>query len=96
MERDPEAVETRYVHAYADLPGARVLDIGCGEGRLIWCYAATAARVVGLDLDAARLAAGRRACPPALQSRVRLVRGLAATLPFAGAQFERVIFGWSL
>ena len=96
VERDPEEVETRYLHVYADLPGTRVLEIGCGEGRLIWRYAATAGQVVGLDPDALRLAGGVRDCPPALQGQVRLVRGQAEALPFAAARFERVILGWSL
>ncbi|HUS15617.1 MAG TPA: class I SAM-dependent methyltransferase [Chloroflexia bacterium] len=96
MERDPEEVETRYLLAYGDLHGTHVLEIGCGEGRLIWRYAAAVARVVGMDLDGARLATGQRDCPPAWRSRVGLVRGRAEALPFAGRQFERVILGWSL
>ena len=96
MERDPEEVETRNLHEYADLSGRRVLEIGCGEGRLIWRYAASAGQVVGLDPDAVRLGGAVRDCPPALQRRVRLVRGDAAALPFAAARFERVILGWSL
>lgn len=96
MERDPEEVETHTLHEYADLAETRVLEIGCGEGRLIWRYAATTAQVVGLDTDATRLAGAERDCPPTLQPRVRLVRGQAAALPFANAAFERVILGWSL
>ena len=96
MERDPEEVETRLLHEDADLAETRVLEIGCGEGRLIWRYAATAAHVVGLDPDATRLAGAARDCPPALQPRVRLVRGPAEALPLADATFDRVILGWSL
>ena len=96
MERDPEKVETHILHAYADLAGTRVLEIGCGEGRLTWRYAATAAQVVGLDPDATRLSGALRDCPPALQDRVRLVLGQAEALPFPAAGFDRVILGWSL
>jgi ubiquinone/menaquinone biosynthesis C-methylase UbiE len=96
LERDPEEVETYYVQDYAELPGTRVLEIGCGEGRLTWRYAATARQVVGLDPDAVRLAGAARDCPPPLRPHVRLVRGQAEALPFAAAQFERVILGWSL
>lgn len=96
MERDPEGVETRYLHEYADLAGRRVLEIGCGEGRLIWRYAASTGLVVGVDPDPARLATARRDCPPALRRQARLVRGQAQVLPFADAQFERVILGWAL
>jgi ubiquinone/menaquinone biosynthesis C-methylase UbiE len=96
MERDPEEVETRYLQDYADLAGTRVLEIGCGEGRLLWRYAAGTALVVGVDRDPVRLAAGRRECPPALRPRVRLVRGQAEALPFAAGGFERVVLGWAL
>ena len=96
MERDPEEVETRTLYEYAELAGTRVLEIGCGEGRLIWRYATTADQVVGLDPDAVRLAGAVRDWPPTLRSRVRLVRGQAEALPFAAARFERVILGWSL
>src|SRR2546430_1620325 len=95
MERDPEEVETRYLHAYADLPGTRVLEIGCGEGGLIWRYGGTAGWVVGLDPDATRLARALQEGPPAVRGRVRLVRGQAEALPFAAARFDRVILGWS-
>lgn len=96
LERDPEEVETRLLQAYADLAGARVLEIGCGEGRLIWRYAATAQHIVGLDFDPVRLAGARRECPPAFRGRVRLVQGRAETLPFAAARFDRTLLGWSL
>ena len=96
MERDPEEVETRTLYKYAELAGTRVLEIGCGEGRLIWRYAMTVGQVVGLDPDAVRLAGAVRDCPPTLRARMRLVRGQAEALPFAAARFERVILGWSL
>ncbi len=96
VERDPEEVESRLVHTEAALAGARVLEIGCGEGRLIWRYAALAEAVVGLDFDPLRLDGARRDCPAALRERVRLVRGRAETLPFAAARFDRVLLGWSL
>jgi len=59
MERDPEEVEIRILHEYADLAGTRVLEIGCGEGRLVWRYAATARQVGGLDPDGTRRAGPR-------------------------------------
>lgn len=96
MERDPEGVETRLLHAYGRLRGRRVLEIGCGEGRLIWRYAAVTRRVVGVDTDPARLDQGRRDCPPALREQTRLVRASAGALPFPAARFDRVILGWSL
>jgi ubiquinone/menaquinone biosynthesis C-methylase UbiE len=96
VERDPEEVESRTLHAYADLAAARVLEIGCGEGRLIERYAPVAAWVVGLDYDPLRLAGAAQVYPPAGQERVRLVRAQAETLPFPDARFDRTILAWSL
>ncbi|MFL5402250.1 MAG: class I SAM-dependent methyltransferase, partial [Gemmatimonadales bacterium] len=40
-------------------PGARVLDLACGEGRHSLAAAARGASVIGLDRDAVRLAIAR-------------------------------------
>jgi SAM-dependent methyltransferase len=42
-----------------DLGGKRVLDLGCGWGRLALVLAARAGRIVGLDRDAAAIRAAR-------------------------------------
>jgi hypothetical protein len=40
---DPEQNETSALCGFADLDGCRVLDVGCGDGRLTWLYADMAA-----------------------------------------------------
>ena len=46
-------------HAHLIRPGARVLDLACGQGRHSLPAAALGAEVVGVDRDAAKLAAAR-------------------------------------
>jgi 2-polyprenyl-3-methyl-5-hydroxy-6-metoxy-1,4-benzoquinol methylase len=46
-------------HGHRLTPGARVLDLACGEGRHSLAAAARGARVTAIDRDEARLAAGR-------------------------------------
>lgn len=46
-------------HAHLLDPGARVLDLACGEGRHALAAAGLGARVTAVDRDAERLAAGR-------------------------------------
>jgi SAM-dependent methyltransferase len=56
------------VHGEADLvaalaPGGRILDAGCGTGRVAIELASRGHHVVGLDLDPQMLAAARRKAP---------------------------------
>ncbi|MEP7227279.1 MAG: class I SAM-dependent methyltransferase, partial [Gemmatimonadales bacterium] len=46
-------------HAHVIRPGARVLDLACGQGRHSLTAAALGAEVVGIDRDAAKLATAR-------------------------------------
>lgn len=72
---------------------ADVLELGCGDGRVLVPIAAAGSRVVGLDAHPGMLAeAARRrdACPPALAARVELVQGDLAGFAL-GRRFDRVI-----
>jgi ubiquinone/menaquinone biosynthesis C-methylase UbiE len=96
VRRDPEEVETRYLHRLARPTGARVIEIGCGEGRLMWRYAAVTACVSGVDTSAIRLADARRARPESLANQVHLILATAEALPFADQTFDLAILAWSL
>jgi ubiquinone/menaquinone biosynthesis C-methylase UbiE len=95
-QRDPEATAARAVRAFADLAGARVLDIGCGKGELVWDYAAAAGHVVGIDPNGGFLATGLRERPPELGERVLLARARGEALPFRDETFDVAIMAWSL
>jgi predicted RNA methylase len=51
LQKDPEGIERKTLHKLVDFTNKTVLEIGCGEGRLTWKYAASAKRVVGFDPD---------------------------------------------
>ncbi|HUZ10275.1 MAG TPA: class I SAM-dependent methyltransferase [Acidimicrobiales bacterium] len=80
------AVETGAVlAATGPLAGRRVLDAGCGTGRLLASLAAGGAGAVGVDLSPTMLAvAARRTGAP-------LVRGDVGALPFPHAAFDAVV-----
>ena len=56
-------------------PGERVLDLGCGTGRLAADIAARGAETVGVDRDAAMIAAARERYPPSAHPSLAFVRG---------------------
>jgi SAM-dependent methyltransferase len=73
------------VEAKADLTGRRVLDIGCGTGRLEAALVGRA-RVWGVDAEPAMLEVARRNAPGAT-----FKPGRAEQLPFKAGWFERAV-----
>ena len=49
---DPEGAETDALARLAPVDGLRVLELGCGDGRLTLRYADSAASVLAVDPDA--------------------------------------------
>jgi SAM-dependent methyltransferase len=70
-----------------DLSGRRVLDVGCGTGRLSELLDRRGATVWGVDPSAEMLAVARRRLP----RRVGLKVGRAEELPFRDGWFERAV-----
>lgn len=75
-------------------PGARVLDLGCGEGRHVHgLYLLTESQAIGLDPDDASLRiarAGLDTLPPGTGS-AKFIDGSAYALPLADASLDAVI-----
>jgi SAM-dependent methyltransferase len=87
-------VDDNWRHVYdlvvreADLRGQRVLDLGCGTGRLSTTLAEQdVARVWGVDASPEMLAVARRNVP----SSVGLKEGRAERLPFRDGWFDRTV-----
>lgn len=93
--RDPEQHEIRAMQSAIHLAGQRVLELGCGNGRLTWRYAQITRAVMGMDLVLARLQEARRDCPPELRARTGFVLGDASAIPSAAQTFDLAIFAWS-
>ncbi|HKW78058.1 MAG TPA: class I SAM-dependent methyltransferase, partial [Candidatus Limnocylindria bacterium] len=75
--------------------GKRVLDLGCGDGRLALGVAPYAASVDGLDPDADLIDAAReRARELGLAARFQV--GAGQRLPYPSGGFDVVILSWTL
>ena len=70
-------------------PGARILDLPCGTGRMAPALVGLGARVVGADLSLEMMRAGRVAGRTGDQAR--WVRASAFRLPFADRVFDAAL-----
>jgi ubiquinone/menaquinone biosynthesis C-methylase UbiE len=93
---DPEGEELRALEALASVDGSRVLELGCGDGRVTLGYAASAASVLAVDPDAERIEAARAALPPELSRTVTFVVAGAADVDAPSKGFELALFSSSL
>jgi 2-polyprenyl-3-methyl-5-hydroxy-6-metoxy-1,4-benzoquinol methylase len=95
---DPEGAETAALHDFVDFAGKHVLEVGCGDGRMTWRFADTAAHVTGIDPDPDDIATALENRPARLRDRVAFLASSLKdfTLPEATPKFDVAILSWSL
>lgn len=92
----PSKLELDTIHELIDFADRRVLEIGAGDGRLSWPFAAAAARWVAMDPDAEELRQAAHDLQTAPYATLHLSLGDARQLSFPDASFDIVFFTWSL
>lgn len=95
IQRDPEPKEIKYLHKFADFTDKRVLEIGCGEGRLTWQYARRSKLTIGFDVDADALRVAWIDRPSDLETKVLFSRAESEYLPFHKETFDMALLSWS-
>ena len=96
IELDPEGAHLASLERLASFEGARVCEVGCGEGRLTAGTAPQAASVFAFDPDADRVAAAQASLSPELAERVSFRVGSAREIEIPRSEFDIVLFSWSL
>jgi ubiquinone/menaquinone biosynthesis C-methylase UbiE len=96
MVVDPDCVELPTIRELVDLRGLRILEVGCGEGRMTFGCAEEARSVLAFDADEELVAAARRSMPRALRERIRFEVADAAEIELPPAEFDLALFSWSL
>lgn len=93
---DPQELEPKHLREIGRLDGARVLEVGCGDGRLTWRYASLARSVFGIDPDGDDLENAVFDRPRDLAHKVAFAQAMAERLPFKSGTFDVVLLAWSL
>ncbi len=90
---DPEGNEANHLQQLVDFRAARVLEVGCGDGRLTALYAPKAEWVLGIDIKAEELVPALDAQP---SGRVAFAVAHAERLPCDSESIDVVLFARSL
>lgn len=93
---DPEQNEVRALERVTHWRRERVIEIGCGDGRLTLRLARLGAFVHAIDPDAKLIRTARRKLPKRFANRVRYHVGNAEHLDHANESFDLAVFAWSL
>lgn len=97
LQKDPEGFEKRILHKFLDFKDKRILEVGCGEGRLTWQYAAASDLTVGFDPDHSALRVARAdAQDKSRGTHVHFANASASHIPFSKETFDIAILAWSL
>jgi 2-polyprenyl-3-methyl-5-hydroxy-6-metoxy-1,4-benzoquinol methylase len=93
--KDVGGDEAELLDAVPDFDGRRVLEVGCGEGRLTWLYAARARSVLGIDPEEESIAVARAETPSEFADRVTFEVATVEDLSKTAA-FDVAFLSWSL
>jgi len=93
---DPEGAHLAALQRLGTFRGQRVLELGCGEGRLTVPLAREAAWVLAFDPDVEAVERARATLPVALLDRVSYVVASGKELELEPHSFDLAVFSWSL
>lgn len=94
---DPAKVEIKALKQAAAWRGKRVLELGCGDGRLTLRLASLGpSRIHALDPDPHDIRLARRNLPSKLTGLIHYAVGQAEHLRQPDGAFDIVVFSWAL
>jgi ubiquinone/menaquinone biosynthesis C-methylase UbiE len=91
--RDPEGAELAHLCNACQLVGMKILEVGCGDGKVTRQYAGMAKQVVGVDPEISDL---RTARDNRTTSNVEFLQTIGERMPFPAQVFDIVFFASSL
>ena len=97
LAMDPAGAEIQALKRMTNWRGKRVLEVGCGTGRLTLRLAGLCAgQIVAFDPNKEAIRAARKALPEKFKDRITYRVGNAEHVKQKADQFDIVVFSWVL
>ena len=93
---DPEGAHLAALRRLGDFRGKRVLELGCGDGRLTMGIARDAAHVFAFDPAADAIERARLSLPRELRQRASFRVASGKEIELEPRSFDLAVFSWSL
>jgi 2-polyprenyl-3-methyl-5-hydroxy-6-metoxy-1,4-benzoquinol methylase len=95
---DPEGISAKLIQEFHDFTGRRVLEIGCGNGRITMAIAEHSQHVTAIDPLQDDIQSAQQKTPSHLKEKVNFIAtGIEEyDLPSGAPKFDIAIFTWSL
>jgi ubiquinone/menaquinone biosynthesis C-methylase UbiE len=93
---DPEGAHIAALRRLGDFRDRRVLEMGCGDGRLTLGIASEAGSVLAFDPDAEAVERAGRFLPAEFAERVEYRVASGKEIEVERHAFDLVVFSWSL
>lgn len=95
---DPAGISATTIKDFSNLKGKRVLEIGCGDGRLTFPMAEIADHVTAIDPEPEDIQLAIAETPDYLRDKIRFINTSIEDFPIPGdsQKFDLSIFTWSL
>src|SRR5438270_13626871 len=92
----PDGMEVRLIERFTTLKGRRILEVGCGDGRLTFQYAPTARQVMAIDPDRLSIEDALDEQAALRVSNIDFRVDSIEQLPARGAPFDVALFSWAM
>jgi 2-polyprenyl-3-methyl-5-hydroxy-6-metoxy-1,4-benzoquinol methylase len=95
---DPEAISAKTIQEFVDFTGKRVLEIGCGKGRITMAIAEHSSHITAIDPLAEDIQTAKQNTPAPLKGKINFVASGIEDfdIPDGSAKFDIALFSWSL
>lgn len=93
---DPEGLELQMLLKHLTFDKKRVLEIGCGEGRLTFKYATMTKDVIAIDPKTEEIHTARENIPSEFSSKIKFQIANGENLQFPDESFDIILYTYSL